>query len=399
MQVPFEPFPPLAGNSQRILALLSFLNKYYRIALVLPQPPVYADELNAYCDEVWCGPFRAEIWAKYPRLHTPFKMLIGLSGVVNAFRYWSLLKPFLNNPFVSKYSVLANSLNMLCRKYRPICLVGQYVWTALPVAVSAKVNKIPAVLDTHDIQAERAKSEVSAGLPQSFDFTWQDELDLLELQDVLLAIQKNEALQLEKSVPNVQVILTEHPFESFNLPPSEPEDRKVLFVGSGALHNVHGLKQFIKDQWPKVRSIVPEAKLRIVGAVCDALDFECKSGSGIELAGVSNDLKKEYSTAAVIINPMLYGSGLKIKSIEAFASGRAMVATKIGVKGLEEASGKAFVETEFENMYEEIARLLTNYDARRRYETEAIVLLRKRFSPEACFSGLRAYLQSLARNM
>lgn len=399
MQIPFEPFPPLAGNSQRILALLAFLKRYYRIALVLPQPSVHSVELKTYCDEIWCGPFRAETWLKYQHLQILFKVIIGLSGVFNAFRYRSYLKPFSKNPFVRKYSVFSSPLNMLCRKYRPLCLIGQYVWTALSVATFAKIHKIPAVLDTHDIQAERAKSEKDAGLPQSFGFSWHDELALLELQDVLLAIQQKEALQLKRSVPNSQVVLAEHPFESFDLPPSLFGDRRVLFVGSGALHNVHGIKQFIEVQWPKVRALVPDAKLHIVGAVCSALDLERVSESGIELAGISSDLKNEYSAAAVIINPMLYGSGLKIKLIEAFAAGRTMVTTGIGAEGLEEASGKAFVEVAFENMHQEIVRLLTNYDERRRYENEAVLLLRKRFTPEACFYDFKAYLQSLTPNL
>ena len=399
MQIPFEPFPPLSGNSQRILALLAFLKRYYRIALVLPQPSIYSVELKTYCDEIWCGPFRAETWLKYQPLHFFFKIIIGLSGVFNAFRYRSYLKPFSKNPFVRKYSVLSSPLNMLCRKYQPLCLIGQYVWTALSVATFAKIYKIPAVLDTHDIQAERAKSEKNAGLPQSFDFSWHDELALLELQDVLLAIQQKEALQLRHFVPNSQIILAEHPFESFDLPSSLPGDRRVLFVGSGALHNVHGIKKFIEVQWPKVRALVPDANLHIVGAVCNALDLEHVSESGIELAGVTSDLKNEYTAAAVIINPMLYGSGLKIKLIEAFAAGRAMVSTSIGAEGLEEASGKAFVEVAFENMHQEIVRLLTNYEERRRHENEAVLLLRKRFNPEVCFSGLSAYLQSLSHNI
>jgi succinoglycan biosynthesis protein ExoO len=125
------------------------------------------------------------------------------------------------------------------------------------------------------------------------------------------------------------------------------------------------------------------------------LELESLPESGIEFAGISNQLKNEYSDAAVVINPLLFGSGLKIKSIEAVASGRALVATKVGVEGLEEEFGKAFVVTEFENMYAEIALLLTDYAMRRKYEIRASLLLQERFSPEACFASLKVCLDSL----
>jgi glycosyltransferase involved in cell wall biosynthesis len=55
------------------------------------------------------------------------------------------------------------------------------------------------------------------------------------------------------------------------------------------------------------------------------------------------DLSAAYARAAVVVNPRRFGTGLSIKSIEALACGRPLVATAAGATGLEDAAGGAFL--------------------------------------------------------
>jgi glycosyltransferase involved in cell wall biosynthesis len=54
------------------------------------------------------------------------------------------------------------------------------------------------------------------------------------------------------------------------------------------------------------------------------------------------DVKEAYARAAVVINPVLAGTGLKTKTIEALAFGCPLVSTSCGAEGLEAAAGSAF---------------------------------------------------------
>jgi hypothetical protein len=62
---------------------------------------------------------------------------------------------------------------------------------------------------------------------------------------------------------------------------------------------------------------------------------------------------------------------------------------------MESAAGEAFIVTDFEQMHNEVVSLLRNPDRRWRLEAGARLLLERRFLPDACFSGLKAYLDSL----
>ena len=58
------------------------------------------------------------------------------------------------------------------------------------------------------------------------------------------------------------------------------------------------------------------------------------------------DLQETYANTRVVISPVRFGGGLKIKTIEALAHGRPVVAAKHSVIGLTEAIGHGLVVTD-----------------------------------------------------
>ena len=69
--------------------------------------------------------------------------------------------------------------------------------------------------------------------------------------------------------------------------------------------------------------------------VVGAIGRSVPSGlAGVEVAGYVPDLADEYAAARVVINPAVAGTGLKIKTLEALAYLRPLVAWPNGVDGL-----------------------------------------------------------------
>ncbi len=116
----------------------------------------------------------------------------------------------------------------------------------------------------------------------------------------------------------------------------EVDANKFLFVGRlDWPPNRDGLRWLLENVWSKVVALRPEARLSIAG-VGDASWLEnYRQLPGVELLGVVKDIKDAYRSAAFSIAPLFYGSGTRIKIVEAFAMDRSLISTAMGVQGAE----------------------------------------------------------------
>ena len=120
------------------------------------------------------------------------------------------------------------------------------------------------------------------------------------------------------------------------LSPRPPDDSfRVLFVGNLSFPpNSDGLRHFIDQAWPALARAVPHAHLTIVGLrpPQDIVDLAGKLGFSLH-ANVPS-LLPYYEQCDVVIAPILFGSGTRIKILEALAFGRAIVSTSLGSEGI-----------------------------------------------------------------
>ena len=64
-----------------------------------------------------------------------------------------------------------------------------------------------------------------------------------------------------------------------------------------------------------------------------------RSSPAIEMRGFVEDVREPLSRYAVFVCPVLSGSGVRVKLLEAFASGIPAVSTPLGAEGLESKDG------------------------------------------------------------
>lgn len=95
--------------------------------------------------------------------------------------------------------------------------------------------------------------------------------------------------------------------------------------------------------------------------------------AGVERLGVIEDMAAAYGQGHVVLNPVLEGTGLPIKSIETLACGKPLVTTVSGARGLGEGSGTAFLVGETPaGLAAAVAGLLRDPGARRRQAEAAL---------------------------
>ncbi|MGQ9635443.1 MAG: glycosyltransferase [Bryobacteraceae bacterium] len=125
------------------------------------------------------------------------------------------------------------------------------------------------------------------------------------------------------------------------------EPQTMLFVGSFRhLPNQAALRWFTSEVLPAVRSAEPSARLIIAGSDPPP-PHAFPSLEGIELLGAVEDIRDVLGRYAVFVCPVLSGSGVRVKLLEAFACGIPAVSTRLGAEGLTSLDGEicALAET------------------------------------------------------
>jgi GT2 family glycosyltransferase len=119
----------------------------------------------------------------------------------------------------------------------------------------------------------------------------------------------------------------------------EPET--MLFLGSFRHPpNQEGLNWFARQVLPAVLEHKPNARLVIVGSEPPPSHSLPALPDNIELRGFVEDVREPLGRYAVFVCPILSGSGMRVKLLEAFAAGIPVVSTLLGAEGLAGKDGE-----------------------------------------------------------
>ena len=91
--------------------------------------------------------------------------------------------------------------------------------------------------------------------------------------------------------------------------------------------NVDGVVWFASEIWPRVRTLAPHARLRVVGRRPTAAVRAAVAGAGGELLADVPDVRPHYWEAAVVPAPTRLGAGVKSKVLHAAACDAPQVGT------------------------------------------------------------------------
>jgi len=114
----------------------------------------------------------------------------------------------------------------------------------------------------------------------------------------------------------------------------------LLFLGSFRhLPNQEALQWFLRGVFPKLHAAEPRIRLIVVGSDPPP-PHSIPDDQAIELVGFVEDVREPLARYAVFICPILSGSGVRVKLLEAFAAGIPVVSTRLGAEGLTATDGE-----------------------------------------------------------
>ena len=123
--------------------------------------------------------------------------------------------------------------------------------------------------------------------------------------------------------------------------PEGREPYSMLFLGSFRhTPNQEALDWFTFKVLPAVIERCGKARLVIVGAEPPPLHSLPDLPENIELRGFVEDVREPLGRYAVFVCPILSGSGMRVKLLEAFSAGIPVVSTRVGAEGLTEKDGE-----------------------------------------------------------
>jgi glycosyltransferase involved in cell wall biosynthesis len=187
------------------------------------------------------------------------------------------------------------------------------------------------VLDAQDCFSQRTLDLLREGMPREIyvPVTRREEAKGLRRADVILSLREDDE-ELFRGLARREVV-TVGPLTAVAATQPEPAAPVILCVGSAFQLNADGVRWYLDKVYPRVRAVVPDSELWLAGGVGGMFT---DLPAGVRCLGFVPDLGDVYRRSAVVINPVLAGSGIAIKSIEAMAAGRPLIATRAGARGL-----------------------------------------------------------------
>ena len=384
---PEPPFPVAGGGAIRTASLARFLSAHFRlhvVAFAVGEPPAAPPEIAERID--WVGlPAHGK---------TPAERMAR-----NAGRLWRGVPP-LTDRFCEPASREQVAQALAGKRYRVAVL--EHFWCA-PYVDLVRQHADYTVLDLHNVESvlheycaanepwpARWAHRRFAVIARGAEREWLPRFDL-----VLTASENDRRLALERA-PQIEVAVYPNAIP-WRCPPEVAEEHCVAFSGNLEYHpNVTAVSYFARDVWPELKRRDREVRWRLIGKNEDAVRRWIQADRRIETTGPVEDALAELARAKVVVVPLLSGSGTRIKILEAWAAGRAVVSTSLGAAGLPAEDGVNLLLGDTPAaMCDAVLRLLADDGWRRRLGEAGRALVEREFCWPAVWRGLEASLAAV----
>jgi len=123
--------------------------------------------------------------------------------------------------------------------------------------------------------------------------------------------------------------------------PCGREPLTMLFLGSFRHDpNRFALDWFVNEVLPLILARQPRARLLVAGSDPPPPHAYSDFSGALEMLGFVDDVRQPLARYAVFVCPILSGSGVRVKLLEAYAAGIPVVSTRVGAEGLAEKDGE-----------------------------------------------------------
>jgi len=208
----------------------------------------------------------------------------------------------------------------------------------------------------------------------------------LPLADEVWTVSAEDAARLATEAPGARLLVVPSGMDERQAATgaSPGVDGSALLVANfGYGPNARGAAWLLREVWLHVRQQLPAATLWLVGGrVPDDLAALAEATPGVEVTGLVGDIAPLLRHAAIVVAPLLEGGGTRLKIVEAWSQGKAVVTTTKGVEGLPWSEAAVAVADAPDRFAAHVQALMSDAGRRRAMGAAALAIFQQRLSWE-----------------
>jgi len=338
---PEFPAPPTSGGKKRTFHLLDALARLATVDLIT--------------------------FSEHPEAE-PSRLLHGICRRVEIVRlpeHSRRLLPFLArnlrrlargvNPLIDRFSEasVCEAVGRHLRHETYDIVVLEHSWIAhyIPLVRDAQ-PRARIILDCHNIESDLWRQYYEHPpkfwhKPAAYRF-WRSALEqertYLRLADLVWVVSEPDAERARALAPSARVQVLPNgttPLPREALSASATGAPIVGFLGSLQYPpNESGMRFFLDRIWPVIRAAVPDARLMVIGRPSAWLLRRARTDAHLLAVGEVSDVTPYLRQWALMVVPLLHGGGTRMKILDAWAHGIAVVSTSKGAEGIRATPGE-----------------------------------------------------------
>lgn len=200
-------------------------------------------------------------------------------------------------------------------------IIISYAYWAELIKENKYLKNAKLIIDTHDFLTSQFQNQKRFKLGKYFD----KEIEILNLFQKVWVISSDENYVFSQFVTS-DLVTIPHALEA-KFQSNSTKKYDLVYVASSNEHNVKSAKWFFEEVYPKLNTTL---SICVVGKINEHIS-ELPNVTKIHFV---EDLNQVYNESRVAICPMLSGTGLKIKVVEALSFGLPVVCNERGIDGL-----------------------------------------------------------------
>ena len=338
--IPESPYPPRCGNALRdaqqveLFRRAGFAVVIASLSIRRPAAPLPGEEAPGDVDVVFG---EAELAPREPALGRALRKIgYVLGSDRNAFAWWT--EPARPDQFFT--GVIAEA--------QPAVVVVRSLFVHLIPAVR-RVFAGRLVVDCHDADVHLAAEMIRTVRGLRRIGPWANLQAVrracrrfLPMADEVWAVSAEDAARIRDDCPTANVLVV--PSGLSEIPGAAPDpgrdDAAAMIANYGYGPNANGARWLLSEVWPTVRAARPSATLDLVGARMPVDVAEAAARThGVHVHGEVESLDRLYAETGLVLAPIREGGGTRLKIIDAWRRGKAVLTTRKGVEGLPGDSG------------------------------------------------------------